>query len=468
MRLAARLDLETPFLWVTGVMLSLGTVYAIEQRPTLLRALAALVVTCLLVALTAVRPRAAIVVLFAFLPLLGLVRRLLISTAGWSTHDPLLLVAPLFLALLLVRMFVLEHRPIAPDRTSKLVLAFLAVAALESANTGSGGLAAGAGGFLFVAAPIAWFFVGRELIDRSTMTALLGLTVALAAVAAVYGLLQSWHGMPSWDAAWISQGGYSALNVDGTIRAFGTFASSAEYALYLGMALAVAVALLLHGRILLVGALPLLAVAAFLDGSRGVVVTACFAAFAMAGLRTGRGSFAVPIVVAGVAGAIFALHTYGTALTSSTAAATNPIVAHQVDALTNPLDPQQSTALLHLRGLTHGVEDGVRHPLGYGTAAVSLGGSRFGGTARTTEMDVSNAFVSLGVTGGVLFLLIALTTFRRSVRRYLRGRDPLVLGILGGLMVTFGQWLNGGLYALTPLIWVLIGWVTATGATDDA
>ena len=29
---------------------------------------------------------------------------------------------------------------------------------------------------------------------------------------------------------------------------------------------------------------------------------------------------------------------------------------------------------------------------------------------------------------------------------------------MGLLVITLGQWLNGGYYALAPLLWLLIGW----------
>jgi hypothetical protein len=35
-----------------------------------------------------------------------------------------------------------------------------------------------------------------------------------------------------------------------------------------------------------------------------------------------------------------------------------------------------------------------------------------------------------------------------------------MLAIAGVLIVTFGQWLNGGQYAVAPLLWLLIGRVS--------
>jgi len=44
-----------------------------------------------------------------------------------------------------------------------------------------------------------------------------------------------------------------------------------------------------------------------------------------------------------------------------------------------------------------------------------------------------------------------------ACRLALRRRDAVSLGTVGVLIVCFGQWLNGGYYALSPLVWLLIG-----------
>src|SRR5256885_9979734 len=47
------------------------------------------------------------------------------------------------------------------------------------------------------------------------------------------GYIQTEIVEPSWDKKWVDVAVYAALHVGDKIRAFGTFASSAEYALYL-------------------------------------------------------------------------------------------------------------------------------------------------------------------------------------------------------------------------------------------
>jgi hypothetical protein len=40
----------------------------------------------------------------------------------------------------------------------------------------------------------------------------------------------------------------------------------------------------------------------------------------------------------------------------------------------------------------------------------------------------------------------------------LHTRDRAALAVMGLLVVTLGQWLNGGYYAISPLLWLLVGW----------
>jgi hypothetical protein len=334
---------------------------------------------------------------------------------------------------------------------------------LQSFNPLLGGnLSAGAGGFMFLGVPLLWFFIGRELADRRLVGVVLYCVVAIAVAIGAYGLWQTNVGMPSWDAAWVDLNGYEALRVYGVTRAFGTFSSSAEYGIFLGVAIAISVAMLVHRRGVFLLAIPVLAVPMFLASGRGVVVLSVLATLIAVGLRTRNTRLAVAIVVVGIIGAALALKAYAPP-TEGPSATTNPFVARQVGGLTNPLDPEHSTLLTHAYLVKEGFVEGVLHPFGHGTAVTNIAADRFGigSRAKGTEVDVSNAFVSLGLFGGLLFIAVVLTTFRRAVATYLRDPDPAMLAVITFLIVVAGQWLNGGYYALAPLTWFLIGWATS-------
>jgi hypothetical protein len=407
-------------------------------------------------------PRAAALLTLLFLPFLALVRRLLIQDAGWTQYDPLLLVAPAVAIFLVARLFLLERRPLASGHISKLVVALLALMLLQSFNPMLGSITAGAGGFMFLGVPLLWFFIGREVADRRLVMVLLYCVVALAVAIGAYGLLQTEVSMPSWDSAWVDLNGYQALSVYGVTRAFGTFSSSAEYGIFLGGAVAISAAMLVHRRAIFALTIPFLVVPMFLASGRGVIMLAVLAALVAVGLRTRNTRLALVIVVVGLAAAAVGLRSYGSG-SEAPSSSSNPLVTHQVSGLSNPLDPEHSTLLVHIDLVIEGLKQGIVHPFGQGTAVTNIAADRFGigSSAKGTEVDVSNAFVSLGLIGGLLFLAIVIATFRGAVTSYFRHPDPALLAIIVFLIVMAGQWLNGGYYALAPLTWFFIGWATS-------
>ena len=114
-----------------------------------------------------------------------------------------------------------------------------------------------------------------------------------------------------------------------------------------------------------------------------------------------------------------------------------------------------------------GMKWSLRNPLGQGTASTNVGGGESRGSgdqsSGSTELDLSNAFVGLGVVGGVLYLAIVGLTLYQAVKSHFAGK-PAALPIIGVLIVCAGQWLIGGNYALVTLIWLLIGAVAAMSA----
>ena len=434
------------------------------QNPTLYRPLAAALIAIALILLAARRPTAAVYATVVFLALLALIRRLLIPAAGWTSFDPLLLVAPVVSTFLFLQIFIRRERGRRLDPLSKAVLALLFLTILEAGNPLGTGLLSGLGGLIFLAAPLLWFFVGGSTGDRRSIQLVLGIILVLGVGIAFYGLNQTWAGLPPWDAQWLSLGGYGALFVHAelptnkVVRAFGTFSSSGEYATYLAIALVIAAAFALHRRLLALLAIPILAVALFLDSSRGVVILVFLAVMVLAGLRTRRPGFGLLVVALGIGGALLAAQTVGQSLEANAVSSSNVLVVHQVQGLIHPLDPTSSTLFRHWEGLLGAFKHGFQSPLGLGTGITTIAGDKLGAGSSGTELDVTNELVSLGLLGGFVFILIILISFRRLIALYLRDHNLAAACAIGVLIVTLGQWLNGGQYAVAPLVWLLIGW----------
>jgi hypothetical protein len=286
-------------------------------------------------------------------------------------------------------------------------------------------------------------------------------------LAAIYGLVQTLAGFPAWDQHWIeavtANGSYAALNVGGVIRAFSSFSSSAEYASFLGLGVVIWFALARKKSLLLLAlaAMSLLGIAIVLDSSRGIVVLGVVALGVMVAARAH-----LPLPTAAVAGvlavvvlvlAISHFVPQHLGATGGTAA----LINHQVGGLSQPLNPQSSTLRIHLQELARGLRSAFTNPLGHGTGSITLAASKFGGAAQGTEVDPANAAEAWGLSGLAAYLVIAFVGLTRAYRIATRRRDPLALAVLGVLVVTFLQWLNGGQYAVAWLPWLALGWVDA-------
>lgn len=434
------------------------------RQPSLTRLLVAGCVGLTGIILATQWPRTAAVATLVVLPVLALVRRLLIEFTPWTSTDPLLLLAPAIVGIVLVRLFVIEQRELARDRLSKLIVLLVLLSVLQAFNPRGGGVAAGAAALLFTAVPLCWFFVGRELATRRSMSVLYGVAAVTATFIAVYGLIQTWSGLPSWDRMWVKQTGYAALYVGSVVRAFGSFSSAAEYASYLAIAFVVAFAFAFAGRPYLLPVVPLLGVAIFYESSRGVIVTTAFATIAVLAARTGSMRRATLTLAVCLGGVVLAFLWGRGALQQTALRTSDPLVAHQLGGLGDPFNQQTSTLPSHYGMLENGFKRGVLDPLGQGIASTTLAGSQLGTTSSSTEIDVSNVFVSYGTLGGLAYVAVVLTSLLAALRRAVERHDGVSLATFGMLLVVFGQWLNGGYYAISPLVWFAIGFLVASDA----
>ena len=68
--------------------------------------------------------------------------------------------------------------------------------------------------------------------------------------------------------------------------------------------------------------------------------------------------------------------------------------------------------------------------------------------------------MSMGAIGGFAYIALILLTFRTIFRKYAASRNWMLFATMGILIIMFGNWLNGGMYALSALTWFLVGWAT--------
>ncbi len=442
-------------LLVATVVVAVGLA---STSPPLLRAAIAVPAAALLVTVCLRSHRRAVIVLLVWLAVFGTIRRLLNGPGAFGTGDPLLLVAPVIVGLLVVvaaRKGAFRQQ----TRLTKNVLILSGLVGFAALNPLQGGIAIGAGGLLFVMVPLLWFWVGRGLVDDALLARVLRVISILAVGAAVYGLFQVYRGFPTWDARWIKNKGYGALYVGTAVRPFASFSSSSEYVGLIAIG-TVIWALELRSaerRLAAVAALALLGWALTVASVRGALVIVPIA-LGMT-FATSKGFGIGRTALAGL-GALFAL---GIAVSQFQAAtsggSSSALVSRQVSGLSDPFNPEKSTLPLHVESLLSGLGTGLRNPVGHGLGVITIAGEKFGSGNVSTDVDPSNVAVAMGVPGLLAYGSVVVVALRLAFRRARCRQDLLTLAVLGVALVTLFQWLSGGNYAVAPLPWLLLGWL---------
>jgi hypothetical protein len=409
---------------------------------------------------------ASICLTLAYLFLLGDIRRVVSMFVGFPTLDPLLLVGPI-VSLLLALPLLLRVRLKEP--LSKATLALIVVMLLEVVNPRQGSIVVGVTGAMFYVVPLLWFWIGRQYgTEKLLETVIYKVVLPLAIVAALLGLWQINGGFFPWEKAWIDavRSTYSVIDLGGgRFRAFGFSVNTTEYCNLLLIGSTSVLAAFFGGRRVYGIFFPLLAVMLFLATSRGPIVKLLFAVSAAWALssKSGKGfAMRLPFGLA-VAFGILALALSqissggGSDQAKQTAASVS--TQHQLDGLEHPLDSKRSTASAHAGMFLGGFIKGFSYPIGHGLGWVTMAeklGSDSSGTG-STEVDISDAFVTMGVVGGFLYLYIIYLVIRQALAFGRSAPKYLGLPTLSILVAMGGSWIALGQYAIGPLVWFVIG-----------
>jgi hypothetical protein len=421
-----------------------------------------LVTVPIVVALIFQSPKTMLVVLPVWMVMLGLVRRLTPGGGNITlSGDPVLLIGPIVLLLLFA---VAVSRGALHDRTrfANVVGVLGIVAFLEAFNPEQGSLLSGLGGLLFILVPMLAFWVGRELLDDDSALLIVRMLAALALLSAMYGLFQQFHGLPSWDKAWVNSKGYTALSLGANvIRAFGPFSSAEEYAAFLSLGL-VAWLALAHKSTRMIFPLHLagmatVAVALWFESERTAIFLAALAIGVMAASRLRLPPYGVLV---GGFGAVAALLFLGSHFGSGGGGgAAGTLTSHNLTGIKNPFGASSSLPG-HIRATRIGILQAFKNPLGHGTGSVTLASSRYAHSHTVgTEYDPGNMGIAFGTPGLVLYVLLAWYAIKTCYRTAVVSRDVVALFGLGLLMVELFSWTNGDLYSVCWLIWLFLGYL---------
>lgn len=420
----------------------------------------AITVSLLLIAFSVVNIRIAIVGTLVYLVFMGDIRRMLIPSVGWSGEDPLLLIGPMFA--IIVFAYAWSSRSVEVNTPlAGWILGLMGIMMLQMLNPRQGGLIVGVAGALFYLIPLAWYWIGRTYATPAFVKQLLFyVVVPLACLSAVFGLYQTFYGFLPYQELWLDIAGSPAfLGSEGIEKPMSFFASPTEYDNFVLSGLAILLAVLFqrrqYGVLLLI--IPLF-VAVFLGGSRGPVAKFIVTA---AGLWAVIGSTKVTWVVRGLLALVLGVAGLSWSLSSVEIEGANERVEFRFErqrrGLTGATN-ENSSAQNHIGMMISGFKQGITNPIGLGLGATTKASGKYGSSVGgSTEVDSSDVFRSTGLAGGVFYLIILYLIIRSAFQYWTRTRSLLALAMAGVLAINFFLWLRGGQYAISPLVWFLIG-----------
>jgi len=432
--------------------------------PTSIRALLGYCLIFLTVAIGIRKPQATILLLMIYLPLLGLIRRILIPMAGWGAFDPLVLVGPV--SALLLGTYWFHHRFVMREEFQddtplfRSVRWLLVIDLLEVANPKQGSLMVGIGGIMFYVVPLFWFVAGRTFLNEKHMKAIIHTTFVMALVAAAYGIKQTFFGFYPFEQQWIDIVHITALHVGNQYRAISTLDNPQEYAEFLALAIVIAWIYILQGGMVMksIGAIgaAVIGYALFMESARGPLIlgAVAIAVVTVLSVKSLRAKITMGIIVGFILTGLIIL-------ISHTQPSNNALVSHQIEGITG----QNSSFLGHLATMFSGIGRGIKSVIGYGLGSTTTAASKFSSSNSGTEADFSNMFVSGGLVGGVMYVIVMVRMFIVAFRQS-RTRSLVGLFAVGVLLATFEQWINGELYAVVAVLWTTIGYVDKGTRTE--
>lgn len=393
-------------------------------------------------------PRDGVILTLVYLAILGGLRRWLIPVIGWVPQDPLILVQAAIVGIYF--SFILFNRRLNWDtRLSKCLGWLLIIMTLEIVNPLQGGISVGVAGILFMMVPVLWYYVGRRIGTPKVTLNIVYVSLALSILGALYGMYQIWFGYLPSELVWMRINGVSDK------RVFSFFTLMAEYGVFLEIGVAILWAAFLKGNRLALLPMLFLLAAIFFLAERSIVVGVLFACTILWAVQSRDRRVWLPRIFLGVAiagiGLVWSLQQ---AQNINFGSQTQSLVQHQTEGL---LDPGHSTATAHTSMIYNGILEGVKSPWGHGLGSTSIAASRLGTGSITTESDWGDAFVSLGLFGGLIYTFIIGIVLLTAVRQWMKTRSFVSLAVLGILLSGIRCWLYGDFYATAMLMWFLIG-----------
>ena len=134
-------------------------------------------------------------------------------------------------------------------------------------------------------------------------------------------------------------------------------------------------------------------------------------------------------------------------------------LSHQLTGLGHPFDKRYSTAGIHTDMALSAFTRGLTNPLGQGLGSTTFAAHKlFANPSQgSSEVDLSDMFSALGIVGGTIYLLIAFFILKSAVNYVQTTSLRVGLAVLAIVIVNFGDWLVGGQYSTSDVLFFLFG-----------
>jgi len=476
---------RSPIIWLAPIQAAAAfTVLGVIAGGQILRGWILTAIFFLMAFPLMVSLEAGLVAMIMFEPFRGLTRRLQYLIVDYSQFDPIHVLTPVVALMALAKVLQRERFQIINATPLAGAVTLLAgIFVVQIFNPLQGGLMIGLSGAMLILAPVSWFYFGQAVSTRLIRT-VLQLIVGLGLVASLYGVYQLIYGYPEFERYWLENVEfYVSIGVGHVKRPLATFTSAEEWGRYIAMGSLIALGFAIGARQWLVrGGWFLctvgLSTVLLFTGQRTAIfgLLLGFATLIVLGARNLRGAalrvamLLVPFLLV----AVLAKPPSEDEMWSKEETETvGTLLSHTQR---GTLQPTGEDSLYVRFEIWQDLITNVipYRPLGSGLGAGSLSSLKFTSGAEETAIDnfVLVLAVACGIPGALLFLWILGRATVFAFRQTGRARDALpatpeatVARIVAALMPIFILnnifGLTFSLYAVAPIGWLLIGWISA-------
>lgn len=424
---------------------------------------------------------AGLVAMIVFEPFRGFIRRVQYLIVDYSQFDPIHLLTPL-VALMAFAMLLQRQRfsLVLATPLAGPVSILAAIFVVQIFNPLQGGLMIGFSGAMLILVPVSWFYFGQTVSSRF-IHVVLKLVVALGIITSLYGVYQLVWGYPQFERYWLENVEfYVSIGVGHVKRPLATFTNAEEWGRYIAMGALIAFGfgvgakqLWQRGGWFFCGAC--LSIVLLFTGQRTAIfgLLLSVGALVLLGARNFRGVFVrlvlllLPVLLISVLAkppSEDEMWSKGESETVGT------LLSHTQRGTLKPTG--EDSLYVRLEVWKDLVTNVIPYrPLGAGLGAGSLGALKFSGINDEIAIDnfVLVLAVAVGIPGALLFLWIlgraSLFALRQTRRATPQTTEATMARIIAALMPVFVLnnffGLTFSLYAVAPLGWLIIGWISA-------